>query len=151
MKTPLKYLKVPTTTKMQLLKILLFNIVTLSVSSSNVSYANDGNDDDWGRFDDELDDEEIYGISPEEYRQFVIPEQYIIGLNSETVSNASNFIGGILQKGGFVNATALWHYKTTTLTGATVAGVDDHLYTVLQNDPNVIFIEPVRHFGSQLS
>jgi hypothetical protein len=130
--------------RMQSLLILLLNAAILRVSAIQ-SFLHQSKDDDWGRINDASDGEteEIYGLTPEEYQQYVVPEQYIIGLNGETVSNATTYIQNILQKGSFVNATALWHYQTTTLTGVTIAGMDDQLYTVIQSDPNVIFIEPV--------
>jgi hypothetical protein len=112
---------------------------------ANISSVVDGKDDDWVPFDDDLEagTEAYYGLTPEEYSQNVIPEQYIIGFDETKVSNATTYVAEILRKGGFNNATALWHYQTTTFTGVTVAGVDDRLYAAFQDDPNVVFIEPV--------
>lgn len=133
---------------MQLLLTLTLNIATVLVSAK-ASLTTDTKDDDWGRFDDELEaaEEDIYGLQPQEYQQYVVPEQYIIGLNGANVSNATTYVQDILQKGNFVNATALWHYQTTTLTGVTIAGMDNYLYHVFQDDPNVVFIEPVSNIG----
>jgi hypothetical protein len=127
------------------MQLLLFISLNVAIISASRSFLAETKDDDWGRFDDALETktEEIYGLKPEEYQQFVVPEQYIIGLNGANVSNATTYVQDILEKGSFVNATALWHYQSATLTGVTIAGMDDHLYTVFQDDPNVIFMEPV--------
>ena len=91
--------------------------------------------------------EEIYGISADEYLHYIIPQQFIVGFNETIVSdtyNVKQYVHSILKNGGFVNATALWFYQTSTLVGVTIAGVDDALYTLLEHDANVLFIEPVR-------
>ena len=95
----------------------------------------------------QIRNEEIYGINSDEYMQYIIPQQFIVGFNETTVSdtiNVKQYIQTILKTGGFSNATALWYYQTATFVGVTIDGVDDALYTVLELDPNVVFIEPVR-------
>ncbi len=93
--------------------------------------------------------EELYGISPDEYMQYIIPQQFIVGFDETIVSDTSDttnvkqYIHTILETGGFANATALWFYQTTTFVGATIAGVDDALYNALKLDSTVVFIEPV--------
>jgi hypothetical protein len=90
--------------------------------------------------------EEMYGITSDEYMQYIIPQQFIVGFNETVVSDTINikqYIHAKIKSGGFVNATALWYYQTTTFVGVTIAGVDDALYTALELDPNVVFIEPV--------
>ena len=97
--------------------------------------------------------EQKYDISTDEYTQYIIPQQFIVGFNETIISDTTNvkqYIHSILKAGEFVNATALWFYQTTIFVGVTIAGVDDVLYAVLKRDPNVIFIEPVREMISIL-
>jgi hypothetical protein len=89
--------------------------------------------------------EELYGLSSDVYEKYIIPQQFILGFDATKVSNTTHYLRDMLQTGGFVNATILWHYHTTTFTGATIAGVDDLLYATLEHDPNILFIEPVRY------
>ena len=102
----------------------------------------------------QIRNEEKYGISADEYMQYIIPQQFIVGFHETIVSDSINvrqFVHNILKTGGFVNATVLWYYQTATFVGVTIAGVDDALYTTLGSDPNVVFIEPVRERISFIS
>ena len=124
--------------------ILLFILSQCIQSSSNVD-----SNKTTSIFDPafQIRTEEIYGITADEYMHYVIPQQFIVGFNETIVSDSNTvklYIHGILNSGGFSNATALWYYQTITFVGVTIAGVDDALYTALERDPNVVFIEPVR-------
>jgi hypothetical protein len=124
--------------------ILLFILGGQGITSSNT------NNNTMSIFDPafQVRNEEIYGITADEYMHYIIPQQFIVGFNESIVSDTNtvkHYIHTILKSGGFSNATALWYYQTTTFVGVTIAGVDDALYTELERDPNVVFIEPVRN------
>jgi hypothetical protein len=123
--------------------ILLFILRGQDIQSFNT------NNNNMSIFDPvfQVQNEEKYGITSDEYMHYIIPQQFIVGFNETIISHGNTmkrYIHAILKSGGFTNATALWYYQTPKFVGVTIAGVDDALYTVLELDPNVVFIEPVR-------
>ena len=135
-------------TSLFVLLVLLVLPMVRGIVDRNVYYKRNDIERTLSIFDPEFQtsNEELYGISPEEYMQYIIPQQFIVGFDETIVSDTTNvkqYIHTILKTGGFVNATALWYYQTTTFVGATIAGVDDALYNTLKLDPTVVLIEPV--------
>ena len=143
-------------TPLFVLLVLLVLPMARGIVDRNVYYKRNDVERALSIFDPEFQtsNEELYGISPDEYMQYIIPQQFIVGFDETIVSDTTNvkqYIHTILTTGGFVNATALWYYQTTTFVGVTIAGVDDALYNALKLDPTVVLIEPVGGIALYLS